>query len=296
MADLLHNVPADLIRPSYNIYDYTRGIFKIVHFKNTMPFGCRSGEQKHYDHKLDPSISRAKRVVLELGLCNTWSYFCTFTVSGAKYDRGDLRAWAEKFTQWLRDQRKKFGLPFHYVLVPEQHADGSWHMHGFFDDSPTLVSFDELWRAGADVPWKLVKGGFYNWPAYQKKFGFCSFGKLRSPVGAAFYITKYIGKALAESCIPVNAKLYYNSQGLNRASFHGDVYGENQFLNSFMMNRYDFVETGFTSVKDKCDWTFALEYMDHDVMELFSHELIDQKQIAEFETYFEGVQEVLDGF
>ena len=196
MADLLFNPPPELVRPSYNIYRYTDQIYKVVHFKSTMPGYRAFGDVQHHDEKMDSSISRAKRVILELALCNDWQYFCTFTISSSKYDRHDLKTWNKKFKQWLRDQRKKSGRPFCFVLVPEQHVDGSWHMHGLFDDSPTLVSFRELYDSGEDIPWKLVKGGYFNWPDYQKKFGFCSFGEIRDRVAVAFYITKYISKSL----------------------------------------------------------------------------------------------------
>lgn len=296
MADLLHNPPAELVRPSYNIYRYTDQIYKVVHFKSTMPGYRGSGDVQHHDEKMDSSISRAKRVILELALCNDWKYFCTFTIAGAKYNRQDLKSWNKKFKQWLRDQRKKFGRPFRFVLVPEQHADGSWHMHGLFDDSPTLISFRELYDRGENIPLKLVKGGYFNWPDYQKKFGFCSFGEIRNRVAVAFYITKYISKSLSETCMPVGMDLYSSSDGLNRASLHGDVYGECTYLDSFLENHYEFCDTGFTHVRHNLDWSFALEYMDYEIMDVFSHEHLEEEYVKEFETYFEGVQAVLDGF
>lgn len=296
MADLLHNPPAELVRPSYNIYRYTDQIYKVVHFKSTMPGYRGSGDVQHHDEKMDSSISRAKRVILELALCNDWKYFCTFTISGAKSDRQDLKAWNKKFKQWLRDQRKKFGRPFRFVLVPEQHADGSWHMHGLFDDSPTLISFRELYDRGENIPWKLVKGGYLNWPDYQKKFGFCSFGEIRNRVAVAFYITKYISKSLSETCMPVGMDLYSASDGLNRATLHGDVYGECSYLNSFLENHYEFCDTGFTHVKHNLDWSFGMEYMDYEAMDVFSHDHFEDEYVKEFESYFEGVQSVLDGF
>jgi len=258
MADLLHSPSAELIRATYNIYRYTDQIYKVVHFKSSnIPCRLGSGEVKHHDEKLDSSISRAKRNILELALCNDWEYFCTFTITGEKYDRHDLKGWNKKFKQWLRDQRKKHGKPFRFVLVPEQHADGSWHMHGLFDSSPDIVSFETLWKRGENIPWKLVKGGYFNWPDYQKKFGFCSFGKIRNKVAVAFYITKYISKSLSDTCMPVGMDLYAASEGLNRASFHGDVYGDCCYLNRFLENHYEFCDTGFTHVKHDLGWDFA---------------------------------------
>lgn len=261
-------VPLDLIRADYNIYRYTDEVYKVVKFRSVAPrLGIVHDRDKHYDHKLDASLSRAKRVVLELALCNEWMFFCTFTINKSKFDRTDLDAWYKSFNQFIRDTRKKSGLDIRYVLVPEKHADGSWHMHGMFSDiSPLLSSFADLLAAGANVPLHLATSGYFNWLDYQRKFGFCSFGLIRNSVACAFYVTKYVSKSLSESVSQVGRHLYYASQGLNRAQFHGDVYGNCEYLNSFLRNHYDFCSTGMTALKDGVSWDFALEYMDYELM------------------------------
>lgn len=291
--------PPELVRPDYMIYDYTNGIFKIVRHKGNhftyVPYSDR--QKKGYEQKLDPALSRARRVVLELALCNNWTYFATFTLSKDKFDRSDLKKWHKKFTQWLRDQRKKYpDLDIRFILVPEQHKDGSWHMHGFFGDiSPALVSFRDLWNGGENIPWKLVKNGYYNWADYQDKFGFCSFGKIRNKVAAGFYVTKYLSKNLSDSCVPVGMNLYYASAKLNRAEKHGDgIYGHCGYLDTFLTNHYEFCDTGMTHVKDGLGWDFALEYMNVEPLEIQTPP--DTEDILAVDTYYETVQEVLEGF
>lgn len=261
-------VPLDSVRADYNIYRYTDEVYKVVKFRSVAPrVGIVHEKDNHYDYKLDASLSRARRVVLELALCNEWSFFCTFTISKSKYDRTDLDAWYKAFNQFIRDTRKKSGLDIRYVLVPEKHADGSWHMHGMFSDiSPLLTSFADLLAVGEDVPVHLAKSGYFNWVAYQKKFGFCSFGPIRNAVACGFYVTKYVSKSLSESVSAVGRHLYYSSQGLNRAQFHGDVYGNCDYLNTFLRNHYDFCSTGMTALKDGVSWDFALEYMDYELI------------------------------
>ena len=297
LADMLSQPPAELLRPDYSIYRFTDQIYKVVRFRSTAPLRVRSDSSSHqsYDHKLDSSLSRARRVVLELALCNPWHYFCTFTISKDRYDRKKLDVWSKSFSQWIRDQRKKYSLDFAYLLVPEQHEDGSWHMHGLFGDiSPLLVPFSKYWAEGRNVPFKLVKGAYFDFPDYSKKFGFCSFGLIKNPVAAGFYITKYISKSLQCSCLDVGLHLYYCSHGLNRSSKHGEVYGGCSYLDKFLRNHYDFCDTGMTSVKDGCDWSFALEYMDFDMLEALSFS--DQEDCPEVDTYYEAVQQVLEGF
>ena len=296
MDHLPIQAPLDLVRPDYNIYRYTDQIYKIIRFRTTaVPTRLydRSKFQK-YDCKIPAALSRARRVVLELALCNSWDWFCTFTISKSKYDRSDLMTWRKSFTQWIRDQRKK-GLDISYLLVPEQHKDGSWHMHGFFCGvSDFLVSFADERKRGLKVPDKLVKGNFYDWPDYREKFGFCSFGAIRDPVAAGFYVVKYLTKDLHASAVPLGLSLYYCSQGLNRADFHGDIYGSCAYLNQFLTNKYDFCETGMTKVKDNVGWDFALEHMD--ILPLEDVSAPDDSIVEYVDFYAEITQLSLDGF
>lgn len=286
----------ELVGPDYSIYDYRNGIFKIIRFRSTAPrlLPVGGNKKKGNDHKLDAAISRARRVVMELALCNRWDWFCTFTISKDKFDRSNLIKWRDSFTQWLRDQRKK-GLDIAYVLVPEKHKDGSWHAHGLFRGNVPLVSFADLRSSGHCVPDKLVNGDYFNWLAYQEKFGFCSFGRIRYPVATGFYVTKYLTKDLSDHVSQVGLHLYYCSKGLERSVKHGDVYGYCAYLDDFLVNDYEFVSTGMTHVKDGLGWDFALEYMEVEPLVDFQA-VQDAKDPWGVDDYMEVVQLALDGF
>lgn len=287
-------VPLDDARPDYTIYDYRNGIYKVVRFRSTAPRLALPSERmkKGNDHKLDASLSRARKVVLELALCNQWDYFCTFTISKDKYDRDNLAKWRDSFTQWLRDQRKK-GLDVSYVLVPEQHEKGGWHAHGLFRGNMRLVPFSDLRYKGIPVPDKLVHGGYLNWPEYQQKFGFCSFGRIRNPVATGFYVTKYLTKDMSALVSQVGLHLYYCSNGLERSNKHGDIYGFCTYLDSFLTNKYEFCDTGMTHVKDGLGWDFGLEFM---AVESLDDVFPEDVQSEEVDQYMDAVQIVLDGF
>ena len=277
-----------IVLPTYRIFHFRGGIYKLVKFKRTSAYvyhGQKKNEEPKHEAKLDSSISRTKKVVLELALCNHWDYFCTFTISKDKHDRHDLIAWRETFFQWLRDQRKK-GLDIKYLLVPERHKDGAWHMHGLFSGiSSELVSFSDERKKGLKVPQKLVNGNFYDWPAYRQKYGFCSFAFVRSSVAVSFYTLKYITKDVAESSQAIGLHLYYASRGLNRSSVHSEVYGDSVYLDGFLENDYQFCKTGMTKTKDNLDWTFGLDYVDFEP-------LFDPDQMHEDEKYCDKVYEV----
>lgn len=165
--------------------------------------------------KLEQSLSRTKARVLELALCNSWELFGTFTLSQDKHDRNDLEAFARSFPKFIRNLNKAPGRQIRYLLIPEQHKDGAWHMHGLFSGIPS----DMLHRftAADGVPVKLVRGGFYDWPLYRKRFGFVSLGPVRDATATALYVTKYITKELCTAAVGLNKHLFFSSQGLKRA-------------------------------------------------------------------------------
>ena len=277
----------------HSVYRYTDQIYKIVQFYSVYPhLGPGPKEtQKHHEKKLDSSISRTKRVILEKALCNSWDWFCTFTISPDKYDRQNLVAWRDSFTQWMRDQRKK-GLPIRYLIVPEQHKDGSWHAHGLFSGltETDLITFKEMDKQGyrtpdgRRLPPKLIKSGYFNWMPYMEKFGFCSFGKISNPVAAGFYITKYITKDNDRMVKEVGLHSYYASRGLLGAEKHVDFYGRFPEIDQFLVNEYDFCRTGMTHLVHGLDWSFCLDYMSFpEVMEPLGFQAQEEKTAPELE-------------
>ena len=173
------------------------------------------------DEKLDDNIIRTKNKIFELAFCNPWQYFFTGTLNKEFYDRTNLEKWHKDLTQWLRDQGRKYGNKIDFLLIPELHEDGqSWHIHGFLNglSDEVLVQFRLGQRMGKALAEKVKNGDtVYNWPAYQKKFGFCDLEPIRNYEAISKYITKYINKNLAKSVKELNAHLYYHSRGLKFA-------------------------------------------------------------------------------
>lgn len=277
---------------SHTVYKYTDQIYKVIQFYSVFPHygpGPKE-EQTHHDKKLDSSISRTKRVILEKALCNPWEWFCTFTISKDKHDRKNLAAWRDTFTQWMRDQRKK-GFPIQYLIVPEQHKDGSWHAHGLFSGLPEseLISFKEMDKLGyrteqgRRLPPKLRNSEYCNWSAYQEKFGFCSFGAINNPIAAGFYITKYITKENDRMVQDVGLHSYYASRGLQGASKYVDFYGRDPEIDRLLVNKYDFCATGMTHLKDNLDWTFCVDYMPFSNMDPLEFSPAEEKSAPETE-------------
>lgn len=172
------------------------------------------------DEKLDCNIRRAKNRIKELVLCNDWEYFITLTLDPEKYDRYNLDKFTKDLSQYIRNLRRKLDVDIKYILIPEQHRNGAWHMHGFImglpltelrkftvDEKLPLYILDKI-RFGQDV---------FEWLGYSDKFGFCDLEPIRDKDRASSYVTKYVTKNLENSVKEVNAKMYYCSRGLNKS-------------------------------------------------------------------------------
>lgn len=269
MNTSIFEAPAELVSPDYSIYRYTDQIYKVVYFKRP-----KAGilppvrESPKNECKFSQSVSRARKTILELALCNEWKYFITLTLDGDKYDRFNLLNFRRDLAQFVRNLRKKymkqgFDYKINYLLVPEKHENGAWHIHGLLSDiSAFTIPFDCLVRQGVPIPKKLWNKGYFNWPDYQEKFGNCSLGLIRDKIACGFYVTKYISKMIQDSDISPGDHLFFASQGLNRSSLHGDIYGYSNYLDGFLDRDYEFCKTGFTKTTDDLSWDFALDLMD----------------------------------
>ena len=170
--------------------------------------------------KLDTNLHRAKRIVNEYSLCNPWEYFVTLTLDKAKYDRNDLGKFKKDLSQYIRDFRKKYKVAFSYLLIPEKHKDGTWHMHGFFNGLP----IEQLHEFTLDekLPYAIrdrIKNGkrVFTWKAYEAKFGFSDIELIENQEASANYILKYITKDALRTISELNAHMFYASNGLKRA-------------------------------------------------------------------------------
>ena len=172
------------------------------------------------DVKSDNNISRAKNRVFELALCNPWNIFLTFTLDPKKYNRNDLGNFRKDLSQFVRDYNKKYGLAIKYLLIPEEHKKGGWHMHGFLmglpDEHLRLFTLSE--KLPKYIREKLKSGqAVYEWEPYRKKFGFCDLEVVKDQFAVSAYVTKYITKDLDRTVRESGAHLYYCSQGLSRS-------------------------------------------------------------------------------
>ena len=191
--------------------------------------------------KLSNNIARARTRIFEYAICNNFDYFVTLTVDGIKLDRYDLGEYIKKLGQFIRDYRKKYGVNVQYLLIPEKHKDGAWHMHGLIKGIPK----EHL---------TVNKYGYKDWEEYSKRFGYISIDEIKNQIAVSKYITKYISKSINNGggVTEKESKIYYNSRGLKRpkkinegtlTSYQlNNIYFdfENEYIKSITLNKKEY--------------------------------------------------------
>lgn len=206
---------------------YSSNCYKVIFMKSCRLPGFEAQKETKFakrnsagnTSKLTASLSRTRSKIFELAMCNPWEYFVTLTLS-SRYDRHDISAYKRSLSKWLNNLNYRNGCNIKYLLIPEQHKDGSWHMHGLFMGIPS--SFLVPFTLHDHLPYRvlnLIREGreIFNWPDYAKKFGYVTCERIRDFVACAKYITKYITKELEKNAVALNSKLYLCSHGLKRA-------------------------------------------------------------------------------
>lgn len=178
------------------------------------------------------SISRTKRNIREISLCNDFEYFATITVNSANADRFSLDECQELLRKKFKKLKRK-NNNFAYIFITEKHKDGAFHFHGL------LKGIDDFY---------INSNGYLSHKIFDE-IGFNSFSKIKDYVKCCNYITKYITK----DCVRNTAgTVYISSRGLKKA----DVY-DYKVLD---FDDYDY-ENDYCKIKD-----FTIEEMPRDLL------------------------------
>lgn len=230
----------------YTIRQYSDNVFRTIRYSSVPLRGFSHGvkvSERSNEEKLEASRLRAQRTIIEIALCNHWDYFVTFTISPDRFNRFDLDSIWGRMSQWFRDQRKQLCYEnLSYMLVPEKHADGAWHFHGFMSGIPDhALSF----FVSGIHPQHLCNGVYLNWRDLSAKFGFCSLDPVRDQVRSAFYCSKYFTKDRFRNVTEIGSHMYYVSRGLLRAQTVGYCYESKPFFDNSIEHKSVFCDVGW---------------------------------------------------
>lgn len=229
-----HGVQSLLRHDLWSLYDYG-DIIKVVYFKSLpkvpnpkydtlYPENDRKRPkfekaQRSENERFTSSISRSKARVFELAMCNEFTHFCTFTQDKKLRDRFNLSDFRKDFTMLIRNSNRDRAEDekIKYLLIPEQHKNGAWHMHGLFmglgDDDLRLFKVTE--KIPEKIKKQLRQGvKVYDWERYRRAFGYFTCTEIENGTACAKYITKYISKDFQKAVRDNGEHLFFASQGL----------------------------------------------------------------------------------
>lgn len=195
----------------YRLYSYNgTGNYRIVRLKSSSGYTGRTLSQiveelttpkklESFDSESSRcSLSRTKRRIKEICLCNEFEYFVTLTINSKNSDRFNLdevqSTLKKKFIYYKRKNKE-----FKYIFITEKHKDGAFHFHGM------MKNIDEN-----DI--YINDFGYYS-SHYFDKLGFNSFSKIVDYNKCCNYIMKYITKDCVRNS---NGYIYIYSQGLKK--------------------------------------------------------------------------------
>ena len=204
-------------------------IIKIVYIKKSankkIPLSEEEKEERKNAKKrgegerFSQSLSRSKSRVFELAMCNEFKYFCTFTQNKELRDRFDINEFRKDFSMLVRNlnRTRVEDDKIKYLLIPEKHKKGAWHMHGLLQGltEEDLREFTLSEKLPYKIRNQLLNGEkVYNWEKYSQKFGFFTCTEVKNGVACSKYITKYITKDLQKNAFEEGRHLFFASQGL----------------------------------------------------------------------------------
>lgn len=198
----------DVYKEKYFVYTYNDNNIRIVRLKCAREKGFEEHNKKNkqlgiFDYNSEEikrvSLSRTKRNIRELALCNDFEYFVTLTVDSKNADRYSLDSVQEKLKKLLKKIRRK-NNEFRYIFITEKHKDGAFHFHGL------CTFFDDLY---------INENGYYCSYIFSTELGFNSFSKIVDYTKCCNYITKYITKECIKNS---HNQIYISSRGLKKAS------------------------------------------------------------------------------
>ena len=217
-----------IVHDAWNAYCYGE-IIKIVYIKKAcnkkLPLPDEEKNKKSAPVKSDDStrfsqsLSRTKSRIFELAMCNEFRYFCTFTQNKELRNRFNLDEFRKDFAQLVRNlnRTRTEDNKIKYILIPEEHKKGGWHMHGLLQGltGEDLREFTLEEKLPHKIRNQLINGEkVYNWEKYSKKFGFFTCTAIKDNIACSKYITKYITKDLQQNALENNRHLFFASQGL----------------------------------------------------------------------------------
>lgn len=195
----------EIYKPRYFIYNYNNSYFRLIKIKN-----CRLSGFEEIKHDTNDfidlnsnevqraSLSRTKKNIREICLCNDFEYFATLTINSNCCDRYNLQIVQDKLKKTLKKIKRK-NSNLGYIFITEKHKDGAFHFHGLIKGITDLYTNEN---------------GYLCSRILSNEIGYNSFSPIRDYNKCCNYITKYITKDCVKN---EHNQIYISSRGLKKA-------------------------------------------------------------------------------
>lgn len=225
------------------LYNYNNsGFYRLVELKNTTSL-AKSQQKKQPNTSTENiyynNISRSKKSVKELALCNDFNYFVTITIKN-DYNRYNIDNAFSFLSKFCKKYKRKFSS-FSYLFIAEYHRNGAIHFHGLCSLPSNAIAFDLYPRTILNQKDNKFYHCFSS--SIFDDFGRNTFQPITSKEKISSYILKYITK----DCLRTSThRLYVCSHALKRAD---KTYYNNEKLKEIYNNKKHF-ENDFYKIID----------------------------------------------
>lgn len=182
---------------------------ELIELYSYMAFGTKPPKEQKQEnplHSFYVSYNRTKNKIYNYARDNTWEWFLTFTFDPKQVDSFNYDEVVKVMSDFLRDIGNNTKIKTKYLIVPEKHKSGRYHLHGVFSNMDM-----SLWKM--QFSGHTTKGGLpiYNIGGFP--YGFTTATQVQSSTRVSHYISKYITKDMFGGI--KNKKRYWSTRNLN---------------------------------------------------------------------------------
>lgn len=98
----------------------------------------RDRTKQEEDHILEVSKNRTINTIYELSRSNHWDYFITMTFNPQRVNSYDLDDCYDCIKKYLQFIRRNYCKDLIYLVVPEKHISGRYHLHGLIGNAENI--------------------------------------------------------------------------------------------------------------------------------------------------------------
>ena len=195
------------------------------------------------------SITRAKSKIREYVANSNFNAFCTFTFSGRNFDRNNFMECRKFITYYFTHKL----MVSSWLVVPEFHADGAIHFHGFMDIDKKSLKYGYSKKDSHSRMHMHFYSEMINRDIGRNDFQFFDPMSPDALKSVCAYILKYVTKDVAK----VFPLVYFCSRGLKqdtvllRLEKQTEVQGFFSFCDTYNIREYSTAHFNLFSLTEK---------------------------------------------